>query len=134
MNGQQKNLSGLDRKLAILAHAKTLRERAEVHYKNAVAAFREALEGEEASKHILAISGQIIKGTEVRPTTLNIDEAGLEATLGEAKWLRVSKRVLDRKLLEHSILADEVDPDVLTKHSMEVAKTPYVRVTIKKVK
>jgi hypothetical protein len=127
--------------LLLLADAKKAKEEAEANYKKIAKEYQALLEeiGEASHSFVYIDSDKSrtkykLLGTKVAPTSLTIDEEGLKKELGEEKWKTVSRRVLDRKLLEHAILNDTVNPQALADHSEEVPKTPYVRVTIKELK
>jgi hypothetical protein len=121
----------LNRTLAILDHAKRERDKAEVRYREALKGYEGELIKHNVTSHTLDALGRKVIGTRVTPTTLVIDEQGLAKAVGPEKWEAVSKRVLDKKLLEHSIVNDEIQTQQLADNSEEVAKTPYVRVTTK---
>ena len=126
----------LNRTLAILEHAKRERDKAEVRYREALKNYEGELVKNNLTTHSLEnLKGnKTVIGTRVVPSTLVIDERGLEEAVGPEKWEAVTKRVLDKKLLEHAIVNDEIQAQTLADNSEEVEKTPYVRVTIKEEK
>ena len=117
-----------------LHRAKVKREEVEVVYKDAAAAYLAALADNEMDTMTTEWRDLRIIGTKVQSSTLKIDEDGLAEAVGPQKWVTISKRVLDRKLLEDAVVSDRFDPNLLAKHSEEVPRAPYVRVTVKEVK
>jgi hypothetical protein len=67
--------------------------------------------------------------TIVRPTTLKINEAGLEKALSPAQWKLITKKVVDKKALEDAVVRGKIDPTVVADNSNEVASKPYLRIT-----
>lgn len=69
------------------------------------------------------------KVTVVRPTSLKIDDVGLASELTKSQWNRVSRRVLDEKLLEDAVAKGRIDIGLVSKHSTEQTRKPYLRIT-----
>lgn len=67
--------------------------------------------------------------TIVRPSTLKIDEEGLESSLSKAQWKLITKHSVDKKALENAIVRGKIDPSIVSDHSKEVLSKPYLRIT-----
>jgi hypothetical protein len=117
-----------------LHNAKIVRDTADDAYKEAAKAYMAALDAEGLDSLSTVHKGQRITATKVQSSTLKIDEDGLAEAVGSQKWVTISKRVLDRKLLEDAMMRDRIDSTILTRHSDEVPRAPYVRVNVKAVK
>lgn len=117
-----------------LHKAKVVRDTADDLYREAAKEYMAALDKEGIDSLSTIYKGQRITATKVQSSTLNIDENGLSEEIGPSKWTTISKRVLDRKLLEDAVTKDRIDSDLLARHSDEVPRAPYVRVTVKEVK
>ena len=133
MNEEQKSE---EIRAAVLAlhNAKVVRDNADDAYKEAAKTYMAALDAEGIESLSTVYKGQRITATKVQSSTLKIDEDGLAEAVGPQKWVTISKRVLDRKLLENAVVADKFDPNLLAQHSEEVPRAPYVRVNVKAVK
>lgn len=135
MTSKQSNSKQL---LVALNAAKVARDLAEEAFRDAQKAVLEYLdETDQASLTVRMPNGGHpvnITGTKVVSTTLKIDENGLREEVGGPKWRTISKRVLDRSLLENAIVRDKFDPTILARYSDEVPRKPYVRLSTKEVK
>lgn len=89
----------------------------------------EKLESAELETLTVGEEGSEIKVTIVRPTTLKLNEAGLEKDLSPAQWKLVTKKVVDKKALEDAVVRGKIDPTVVADNSNEVASKPYLRIT-----
>lgn len=69
------------------------------------------------------------KATIVYGSSMKIDATGLRDELTDRQWQSVSVRVLDEKLLEDKVARGQIDVHVVAKHTTEVQKKPYVRLT-----
>ncbi len=69
------------------------------------------------------------KATIVYGSSIKIDASGLQDELTAKQWQSVSVRVLDEKLLEDKVARGQIDVDLVAKHTTEVQKKPYVRLT-----
>ena len=117
-----------------LHQAKVKREEVEMAYKKASKAFLAALADNNMDTMTTEWRDLRITGTKVESSTLKIDEDGLAEAVGSQKWVTISKRVLDKQLLEDAVVKDRISPTLLADHSTEVPRTPYVRVNVKAVK
>lgn len=72
------------------------------------------------------------KATVVYSSSMKIDAAGLEADLTDRQWVSITKRVIDEKLLEDKVARGQIDVDIVAKHTEEVPRKPYVRLTLGK--
>jgi hypothetical protein len=73
--------------------------------------------------------GSVIRVTIVRPTTLKIDEAGLEQALTKPQWKLITKQVVDKKALEDAVVRGKIDTNIVADQTKEVASKPYLRIT-----
>ena len=89
----------------------------------------EKLESAELETLTVGEEGSEIKVTIVRPTTLKLNEAGLEKELSAAQWKLITKKVVDKKALEDAVVRGKIDPTVVADNSNEVASKPYLRIT-----
>ena len=89
----------------------------------------EKLESAELETLTVGEEGSEIKVTIVRPTTLKLNEAGLEKDLSSAQWKLITKKVVDKKALEDAVVRGKIDPTVVADNSNEVASKPYLRIT-----
>ena len=89
----------------------------------------EKLESAELETLTVGEEGSEIKVTIVRPTTLKLNEAGLEKELSPAQWKLITKKVVDKKALEDAVVRGKIDPTVVADNSNEVASKPYLRIT-----
>lgn len=87
------------------------------------------LEDAELETITLGEEGAEVKVTIVRPTTLKLNEAGLEKSLSSGQWTQITKRVVDKKALEDAVARGKIDPSVVADNSNEVASKPYLRIT-----
>jgi len=133
VNEKQKN-EEIKQAVLTLHNAKVVRDTADDLYKDAAKKYLAALDGEGIDSLSTIHKGQRITATKVQSSTLNIDEGGLSEEIGPSKWVTISKRVLDRKLLEDAVTKDRIDAGLLARHSNEVPRAPYVRVTVKEAK
>ena len=119
-------------KLILALHrARAEKDSAEAHYKECADAVIGMLDSQELKSHTIQHKDLILTGTKVESSTLNFDEPSLQEELGDHKWRTVSKRVLDRKLLEDAIAKDRISPSMVARHSEEVPRRPYVKLTVK---
>ena len=120
------------RQLLLDVHrTKVNREEAEAAYKKASKAFLVALADNDMDTMTTEWRDLRITGTKVESSTLKIDEDGLAEAVGSQKWVTISKRVLDKQLLEDAVVKDRVSPTLLADHSTEVPRAPYIRVGVK---
>jgi hypothetical protein len=63
----------------------------------------------------------------VESSTLQIDEAMLKKKIGAKMWEKISRRLLDKKLLEDRIAIGEIDPTVVAGCATEVPRSRYLR-------
>ena len=117
--------------LLALHTAKQEKDVSEKRYKEAQQEVINYLDGASLDTQRIEHGGMAITGTKVESTTLNIDESALHEEIGDTKWHTISRRVLDRKLLEDAVMRDRIDPTILARHSIEVPRKPYVRLTAK---
>lgn len=89
----------------------------------------EKLENSELETITVGEVGAEVKVTIVRPTTLKIDEAGLESALTKPQWKLVTKQVVDKKALEDAVVRGKIDANIVAENSKEVASRPYLRIT-----
>ena len=89
----------------------------------------EKLESAELETLTVGEEGSEIKVTIVRPTTLKLNEAGLEKDLSSAQWKLITKKVVDKKAFEDAVVRGKIDPTVVADNSNEVASKPYLRIT-----
>ena len=75
--------------------------------------------------------GRIAQATAVHATRLIFNEQQLRKKLGAPMWKKVTKQVLDRKLLEEQVALGEVSALDVADAAEEVPNKPYVKVTIK---
>lgn len=68
-----------------------------------------------------------VKVTIVEPSRIVIDENRLKRSLGARMWAKVTRTVLDRRLLDACIAVGDVDANVVANCSDEVPSKPYVR-------
>lgn len=71
-----------------------------------------------------------VKGTVVQPERTTIDADGLERDLTKKQWEAVSKRVMDKELLEAAVVQNIVDINVVQAHSETKPTKAFVKVTI----
>ena len=116
-----------------LHRAKVKREEVEAAYKAASKAYLAALSDNEMDTMTTEWRDLRITGTKVQSSTLNIDEEALAEAVGPQKWVTISKRVLDKQLLEDAVVKDRVSPTLLAEHSNEIPRAPYTKVTVKTV-
>ena len=89
------------------------------------------LDNQDMKSHTVEHKDLILMGTKVESSTLNFDEVALQEEIGDHKWRTVSKRVLDRKLLEDAIAKDRISPSIVARHSEEIPRKPYIKLTVK---
>lgn len=87
------------------------------------------MEKHELETVVVGDEGSEARVTVVRPTTLKINEAGLEQALTKAQWKSITKQVIDKKALEDAVVRGKIDPTVVADNSNEVASKPYLRIT-----
>ncbi len=87
------------------------------------------LEEYELETIVLGDEGEGVKVTIVRPTTLKIDENGLQQALTNAQWKSITKQVIDKKALEDAVVRGKIDAVTVSDHTKEVASRPYLRIT-----
>ena len=89
----------------------------------------EKLEANELETLTIGEEGEEVKVTIVRPTTLKVDEVGLEKALTFNQWANITKVVVDKKALEDSVVRGMIDAATVAQHTKEVASRPYLRIT-----
>lgn len=72
-----------------------------------------------------------VTGTLVEPTSLIFDEEKLKKKVGASTWNKITRRVLDRSLLEEAVARGLVSPATVASCASEEPKNPYIRVTEK---
>ena len=70
-----------------------------------------------------------VKGTIVRVTRVVIDDVALEAALTSAMWNKITKRSLDKTMLEAQIVVGKIDAAVVAGASEEKANKPFLKIT-----
>jgi len=73
-----------------------------------------------------------ITGTLVEPTSLILDEGKLKKKVGASVWNKITKRVLDRALLESAVASGLITPSTVASCASEEPKAPYIRITEKR--
>lgn len=63
----------------------------------------------------------------VESSTIKIDEAALLRELSEEQVTAIQKTVVDQKMLEHEVATGNIDIEVVSRHSTEVPRKPYLR-------
>ena len=116
-----------------LHQTKVKRDEVEAAYKAASKAYLAALSDNEMDSMTTEWRDLRITGTKVQASTVKVDEEALAEAVGSQKWVTISKRVLDMKLLEDAVVRDRVSPTLLAQHSTEVPRAPYTKVTVKAV-
>ena len=76
--------------------------------------------------------GERSKATAVYSSTLNFDEEEIAKALTKSMWEQVSSRRLDQKKLEDKVARGSVDPAVISEHTTEVPRAPYIRISFPK--
>lgn len=74
-------------------------------------------------------SASKINASVIEGTSMVIDDVKLRRRLGARLWGKVTKTVLDKKMLEAAIAAKEVDPIIVAECTEEVPRTPYIKTT-----
>ena len=72
-----------------------------------------------------------VKMTVVNSSTVTVIEDKLRKALGVARFNKMTKRVLDKSLLEDAMAKGAVSPTVVASCSEERPRKPYLRTTIK---
>ncbi len=67
--------------------------------------------------------------TMVSPTTLETDEEALKKKIGARNFNRITKVVIDKKLLEANIAAGYINPQVVADCSEVIPKESYILIT-----
>lgn len=75
--------------------------------------------------------GRIAQVTLVKGSRLVFHEDELRKKLGAAMWKKVTKQVLDKKLLEDQVALGNVSPLVVAGAAEELPNKPYIKLTIK---
>ena len=70
-----------------------------------------------------------VKGTIVRVTRVVIDDVALEAALTSTMWNKITKRSLDKTMLEAQIVVGKIDAAVVAGASEEKANKPFLKIT-----
>lgn len=73
--------------------------------------------------------GSGVKITLVEPVRVVIDEARLKKSLGARLWGKITRQVVEKKLLEACIAVGEIDANVVAACADEVPSTPHIRVS-----
>jgi hypothetical protein len=83
------------------------------------------------SSHVKTLETDTGKATLVKSTSLRINEVALSNELTPAQWRKITRRVLDQKLLEDAVSRGSIDVNLVAKHSTEEARKPYLKLTPK---
>jgi hypothetical protein len=75
------------------------------------------------------ISGINVKVTYVQGYSTKINEDGLKKALGAARWVKVTKMVVDKSKLETAMSNGLIDPIVVGQHVTQSPNKPYLRIT-----
>lgn len=67
--------------------------------------------------------------TMVSPTTLETDQEALKKKIGVRNYNRITKVVIDKKLLEANIAAGYINPQVVADCSEVIPKESYILIT-----
>lgn len=117
--------------LAQLNAAKQRKNEAEAEIQSLTKLLTESMTAGEMRKLQTNVPDGILIGTLVTPSTVEIDEPRLKRQLGAKVWKKVTKQVLDRKLLDDALSTGEVDIAVVAQCSQEKFRSPYIKLTTK---
>lgn len=87
------------------------------------------LEGKKTYSTTKAGAFARYKATLVQGTTVKYNEPGLKKALGATVWKKVTKTILDKKLLEDLVTQGDIDVHVVAENSSVNENKPYVRIT-----
>lgn len=115
-----------------LAHAREQRKEWEAREESARKALIRKMD--EANRKGITVSDGThnIKVTVVKQSRISWDEDKLKKTIGSSMWNKVSKRVLDKALLEAKITEGVLDPTEVAKAAIETEVTT-VRTALQKM-
>lgn len=119
----------LNRRIAALAELKQQIAELDDKRKELEAEVLELMESAEITTTEVEIDGVVTKATAVYSSTVKIDSTGLQGELSGSMWNQITKRVLDERLLEDKVARGLIDIDVVARHSTEVPRKPYVKIT-----
>lgn len=77
------------------------------------------------------VDGTHITGVRVQATKVDIDETALKKRAGASVWAKITRRQLDKKLLESAIQSGLVREVDLADSSTVSKNKPFVKVTVK---
>lgn len=93
-----------------------------------------AMEGEGFDTLVVTDGDTEYRGTIVRGTTTSFDEETLKTLVPEEVWQKITRTVVDSKALEAAVAQGDISPATLAQASESFDRSPYVRVTTKRVK
>lgn len=71
----------------------------------------------------------VITATLVEPSRLDLNEDRLRELVGEERWMAVTRRVVDKKLLEDAMATGAITPAEVARCSTEVPSQPHIKIT-----
>ena len=103
---------------------------AEERYKEAEARLIKLMEAEGVRSSTKEIEGVSIRATLVERERVTIDEPSLRKALGARLFNKLTVRKLDQGLLKQAIVDEQVDPVVVSQHSVITRDRAYVRLSM----
>lgn len=113
-------------------HAKRAKEVAEERFSEAQQDLLDVL-GDQKSAWA-NVDDMRVTVTQVEQSRVVIDESRLKKCLGAPVFNKITKRVLDKELLQDAITRKEVDPVKVAQCSEEIRSRPFIRMSAKVIK
>jgi hypothetical protein len=89
----------------------------------------EKMTREQRKTFIKEDGGKVYRATYVQAVRTVVNEEGLKKAIGAVKFRKVSKQVLDKKLLEKAMETGAVDPVLVGQYVTEVPNRPSIRLS-----
>ncbi len=89
----------------------------------------ERMTREQRKTFVKTTDGKVYRATYVQAIRTQVNEEGLKKAIGAVRFRKVSKQVLDKRLLEEALEAGTIDPVVVGQFVTEVPNRPSIRLS-----